>query len=112
MNLVITKINATQWLFTINKLDTTYDGDIANIVLSQIMYFTFESTQNIAQFKQRLLTGLNATLNINSFGDKSYISVCDGWCEFYIYTKCASMSCRIALEDCVDELLKFVNEYS
>jgi hypothetical protein len=112
MNLNITKIeNNTQWLFTINRLDTTYDKDIANISLSQIMYFTFESAQNIAQFKQRLLTGLNATLNINSVDDKSYICVREGWCEFFIYTKCASMSCGIALEDCFDELVKFVNEY-
>lgn len=114
MNLKISKITISdnqQWLFTINKLETTTEDYIEVLHLSPIMFFTIKSANNIAQFKQRFMTGLDATLNINDSGDKSYIRVFDGWCEFFIYTACASMSCRIALDDAVDELLKFIEEY-
>ena len=94
-----TEENRPQWLFTISA------------ETSPVVCFSFETAMNIAQFKQRLLTGLDATLNINCVGDKSYISIRGEFCEFYIYTTSASMSCRIELVDCIAELLRFVVFY-
>lgn len=111
MNLKINKLENDQWLFAVSKI-RVISGSIETIELTPFMYFTIKTSNNMPQFKQRLLTGLDAILNINDIGDKSYIRVFDGWCEFFIYTTSASMSCRIPIEDAIDELLKFIAEYS
>ena len=116
MSLKISKVtienNRQQWLFTINKYEDKQIGDNIAPEYNSIMFFTLETVSNIAQFKHRLLTGLDATLSINDAGNKSYIAVVAGWCEFYIYTAHASMMYRVTLEDCADELISFIDEYS